>query len=231
MCATPRKSGQALFCDERAVDSTEFGPEHEVLAFTFTSAAHQNCLGAEFNGTSQPHTTVQAELPANMWKFELSSSPEAAADTRALPPRMSYQAVVDKLVALSMGEHENGSESVQALKRFFGYPFQQGDPRARNVARRDLFWKLKEFYGSHTLPDPQIEALLNFLDPDLNRFIELVYLFEVLSPGVRASALEKPATGVGAERSREALWPSADSQGTVAGWSGDQLYMAPPRRK
>jgi len=45
------------------VDSTEFGPECEVTAFTATSAAKRNLVENEFNGTCQPETTALAELP------------------------------------------------------------------------------------------------------------------------------------------------------------------------
>mmetsp|Transcript_29598 Transcript_29598/g.68717 ORF Transcript_29598/g.68717 Transcript_29598/m.68717 type:complete len:478 (-) Transcript_29598:24-1457(-) len=220
-------TGQALHCDQRNVDSTEFGPECEVTAFTATSAAKRSMLENEFNGTCQPETTALVELPPNVWRFQLGSTRAAAHDNRTLPPRMCPQDVVNKLVLLSEGDNENGPLSVVALQKFIGFPFKQGDLKGCNMKRADLFWTLKQFYGGQILPDPQINCLINFLDPDLDMNVELVVLFEVLRKGVATGALQKPPTGVGAERTREALWPSADSRGKISGWDTEQKYMPP----
>jgi len=163
-----RGTRQALFCDPGVVQSTEFGAELEATCYTHFATGKRESLSAEAKGTLTPTTNVRSELPNNTWLLETSRHESLSSSSPTpLPPKLTYDAVVDKMRKLNV----TAVELREALQRSLG--------RSDKVERRDFKHFLLDSYPE--LHERQVGKLVSSLDTRSDGLLGLSVLLGDLS--------------------------------------------------
>ena len=89
-----RGTFQTLSADPKHTDATDFGPEFEVCAHNNLGTAKIEALASEFSGRSTAATNVRLEQHQNHWIVATARSPDAARETRNLPPKLTDGALI-----------------------------------------------------------------------------------------------------------------------------------------
>lgn len=166
-----RSTGQALSCDPKDAESTDFGVEYEVCCFNSHGCGRRMCLVEESKGTKVAATNVLTEKTQNLWSFTTSDDPSAATETRRLPEPLSVGAVLRRLRSMR----------VDTVLGAVGYAGQ-----AQKVLRGDVERALLELCRFEAAEDAQLTpvhlgVLLDALDSRQDGMIDLEDLACMLS--------------------------------------------------
>jgi len=152
-----RQTNVNLSSDAKVSDGTDFGTEWEACCYNATGIGKRECLGGEFNGYTTADTIALCELEQNKFVFVTAQSPEDAVEFRSLPPPLTPEGLVQRVLDVIK---RRGSQSVRSLNRSFKI-MSRGHSR---MHREDLKDGLQR-YDVHVSSE-DFAILLNYFDAD-----------------------------------------------------------------
>jgi len=147
---------QLLSSDSSNGINTDFGTEYEVCGKTVQKNGKVSVMAGEFSGKRTPMTNVKPEMDQNIWSFVTSSDPALGEDNRNLPPAITPEGLIAKVLDVMKKRSKN---AVRALKSAFRSMDEAGDFK---LDREDLKWGLKNL--GVDLNDEQFGVLFAYFD-------------------------------------------------------------------
>ena len=160
-CATK----QLLASDLKYATATDFGTEYEVSGSTVSSQGRISVMAGEFSGQTTGQTYAKPEQAQNVWAFCLSEAPECGIDNRNLPPAVTGEALLKKVLGTL---RERSKNAVRALKSAFRVMDSQSDGK---LDSEDLKWGLRDL--GVDLNDEQFGILFKSFDKGGDGIINL----------------------------------------------------------
>lgn len=160
-----RGTGQKLCADAAYSEATDFGPGYEVACATRRDNRRQLSLAREGKGDLTGETLDRPEGEENRWIFVTADTPAQAEDKRRLPPPLTSEALIQKVIDILKAR---GEGSIRGLRRSFRI---MDDGRDQKLDREDFKWGLKD-YGVH-LNDRQFDVLLDYFDDNKDGLISI----------------------------------------------------------
>ena len=133
-CATK----DLLSSDTKYNSVTDFGVEYEISCQSNSVHGKISVLGGEFSGKRTAETNVKPEMSQNVFAFVTASDPEAAVDDRNLPPPLTAEGLIQKVLSVLRSRSKN---AVRNLKSAFRAMDETGDFK---LDKEDLKWGLRD---------------------------------------------------------------------------------------
>ncbi|GMI00940.1 hypothetical protein TrVE_jg7309 [Triparma verrucosa] len=160
-CATR----QLLSSDSKLSMQTDFGTEYEVCGKTNVKTGKISVMAGEFSGQRTPATNCKPELSQNVWSFVTSADPAAGEEFRNLPPPLSPEGLIAKVLGILKARSKN---AVRGLKSAFKAMDDVGDYK---LDKEDLKWGLRDL--GVDLDDEQFGVLFTYFDKGGDGIISL----------------------------------------------------------
>ena len=177
-----RGTFQTLSCDPKHVDSTDFGPEFEVCCHNNLGTGKIEALSSEFSGRATAQTNVRLEQHQNYWLLTTAADAGAARETRALPPKLTTEALLSTVRNLILKRTKG---SFRGLRKAFQI---MDDGRDLKLDREDLKWGLYDIGIS--LEDDQFNALMDLFDRNKDGLVSLTEFLTTIRGDMNATRMQ-----------------------------------------
>ena len=160
-----------LSSDSQSTMTTDFGCEYELCGKINNRHGKVSVMASEFSGLKTPMTIAKPEMDQNIFSFVTSADPSMAIDSRNLPPPLSAEGLLSKVLETLKKRSNN---TVRGLKSAFRAMDDAGDFK---LDKEDLKFGLKDL--GIDMNDEQFNVLFTYFDGgdgiiDLSEFLSAI---------------------------------------------------------
>jgi Ca2+-binding EF-hand superfamily protein len=156
---------QLLCADVKNSFVSDFGTEYEVSGNTSFGVGRTSVLAGEFSGRRTGNTNVKPEHDQNIFAFVTSYDPIDGVDDRVLPPPLSAEGLIAKVLEVMRKRSNN---AVRNLRSAFRAMDKEGDFR---LDKEDMKWGLIDL--GVKLDDEQYALLFSHFDESRDGLISM----------------------------------------------------------